>query len=294
MRLRYLPVAGCVLALASQGLAQGCEGWNTSLFFLSATPAEVESCLAAGADVNARTIGLDYTPLHWAVWFNDNLAVITALMAAGADVGARDDDGNTPLHLAAGFNDNPAIVTVLIDAGADVDAWEDRYGWTPLHFAARFNDNSAIVTVLIDAGADVDAREDAYGWLPLHLAARYNDSPAIITVLIDAGADVDAREDVYSWTSLHLAAWANGNPAIVEALLDAGADATVRGQEGNTSWDLAQENEALRGTDAYRRLNDARPQVRVAVPQPGQRWPRCSRQAAGNRHAPTPAGFLEG
>ena len=223
MRLRYLPVAGCVLALASQGLAQGCEGWNTSLFFLSATPAEVESCLAAGADVNARTIGLDYTPLHWAVWFNDNLAVITALMAAGADVGARDDDGNTPLHLAAGFNDNPAIVTVLIDAGADVDA-----------------------------------REDAYGWLPLHLAARYNDSPAIITVLIDAGADVDAREDVYSWTSLHLAAWANGNPAIVEALLDAGADATVRGQEGNTSWDLAQENEALRGTDAYRRLNDAR------------------------------------
>ena len=69
---------------------------------------------------------------------------------------------------------------------------------------------------------------------------------------------MDAREDVYNWTSLHLAAWANGNPAIVEALLDAGADATVRGHEGNTPWDLAQENEALSGTDAYRRLNDAR------------------------------------
>ena len=44
MRLRHLPVLA-LLAVASQGLAQGCEGWNTSLFFLAATAAEVESCL---------------------------------------------------------------------------------------------------------------------------------------------------------------------------------------------------------------------------------------------------------
>ena len=61
MRLSYLLVAASVLALASQGLAQGCEGWNTSVFFLSATPAEAVDCLASGADVVARTSGAGCT-----------------------------------------------------------------------------------------------------------------------------------------------------------------------------------------------------------------------------------------
>ncbi|MCY4355607.1 MAG: hypothetical protein OXC09_12695 [Truepera sp.] len=84
MRLRHLPILA-LLALAGQGLTQGCEGWNTSLFFLS-----------AGPDVNARTIGLGYTPLHWAVWFSDDPAAIEALLDAGADATARDLSGNTP------------------------------------------------------------------------------------------------------------------------------------------------------------------------------------------------------
>ena len=46
--------------------------------------------------------------------------------------------------------------------------------------------------------------------------------------------------------------------AVIEALLDAGADPTMRNAAGETPWDLADANEALKGSDAYWRLNDAR------------------------------------
>ena len=39
-------------------------------------------------------------------------------------------------------------------------------------------------------------------------------------------------------------------------LLNAGADPNARTEEGKTPGDLAQKNEALKGTEAYRRLND--------------------------------------
>jgi hypothetical protein len=40
------------------------------------------------------------------------------LIEAGADVNAKDDDGNTPLMIAAQHSSTPAIVTLLIEAGA--------------------------------------------------------------------------------------------------------------------------------------------------------------------------------
>ena len=268
MRLRHLPILA-LLAVASQGLAQGCEGWNTSLFFLAATPAEVESCLAAGADVNARSIGLGYTPLHWVVWFSDDSAVIEALLDAGADATAQDIDGNTPWDyakyrevlqgsdayqrlsealLAADLEDPSlcaewntleffesatlAEVRDCLASGADVGARDDD-GYTPLHLAARYNDNPAVIEALVAAGADLGVREDEEGWTPLHLAARYNDNPTVITALAGTGADLGARDDDGD-TPLHLAAGYNDNPTVIAALVDAGAD--LGAQEYGYGW----------------------------------------------------------
>ena len=50
----------------------------------------------------------------------------------------------------------------------------------------------------------------------------------------------------------------NKNPAVAAALLDAGADPKARSKNGLTPFDAARKNEALKGTDVYWRLSDAR------------------------------------
>ena len=60
----------------------------------------------------------------------------------------------------------------------------------------------------------------------------------------------------YGSTPLHKAA-GHGSAEGIKALLDAGADAKSKDNDGKTPWDLAQENEYLKGTKGYWALNDA-------------------------------------
>ena len=69
-------------------------------------------------------------------------------------------------------------------------------------------------------------------------------------------ADVNARTEDGS-TSLMYAA-GSGTAESVKVLLDAGVDASVKDTLGKTAWDHAKKNEALKGTDAYWMLRDAR------------------------------------
>ena len=47
-------------------------------------------------------------------------------------------------------------------------------------------------------------------------------------------------------------------PSVIAALMEGGADPAVRDEDGKFPFDYAKGNRALRGTDVYRRLNDAR------------------------------------
>lgn len=87
-----------------------------------------------------------------------DLAVIAALLAAGADVNARDWAETTPLHRTAAGNHDPAIVAALIEAGADVNPREGNRR-TPLHMS-HGNRNPEVVRALLAAGADPLARDD--------------------------------------------------------------------------------------------------------------------------------------
>jgi hypothetical protein len=102
--------------------------------------------------------------------------IVRGLIAAGADVGAKNRFGDEPLHAAVVGSPishfwNPAaqVATIecLIGAGADPNA-ADKRGVTPLHKAVRTR-CAAAVRALLDHGAD-PARKNKSGSAPLLLA----------------------------------------------------------------------------------------------------------------------------
>jgi len=63
-----------------------------------------------------------------------SVALVQALLTAGADVNDGNDRGSTPLHQAA-YSNQCDIAALLIDAGADLEAEAHGSGGTPLIFA---------------------------------------------------------------------------------------------------------------------------------------------------------------
>ena len=305
-----------VEALVATGLDVNGGGFEPFIFWAvknitGANARIVELLLAAGADATVRNYE-GATPLHDA----STAGAVRALVAAGADVNARNNTGNTALHSAH----RATVIEALVAAGANVDSRNQR-GRTPLHSAVdggTSNADGETVTALVAAGASVDAR-DENGWTPLHRAATrrletYEQYPILwerqlsreqerFEALIAAGANIEAR-DGRGETPLHLAA----RPAsdfyrtssfvdtvphfghAIEALLDAGANASALNEDDQTPWDLAQANDALRGSDGYWRLNDARfnttnPETRRQTTTPRERRP-SERSGPSRRQGP--------
>ena len=103
----------------------------------------------------------------------------------------------------------------------------------------------------------------AFPALPVHadatddlFKAAWYGTASEVKAALAAGADPGAHEDSLGDTPLHFAAHSNSNPSVIVALIEAGADPGARVFDGNTPFDYAKENEALKGTDAYRLLKD--------------------------------------
>jgi ankyrin repeat protein len=106
------------------------------------------------------------------------LDISKKLLAAGANVCARNRRGAQPLHYAVdGIPDSPtwnpaaqeAVVECLIEAGADPNS-TDKGGVSPLHRAVRTRCAGAVRTLLA-YGAD-PRRKNGSGSTPLHLAVQ--------------------------------------------------------------------------------------------------------------------------
>ena len=110
------------------------------------------------------------------------------LIASGeVDVNACDDDESNTALILASQNGRPMVVAALLEAGADVDAANDN-GDTPL-ILARLVGHGHIVDALLKAGANVSA-VDQFGSCALFYASRQGHC-GLVDALLAAGADVN-------------------------------------------------------------------------------------------------------
>ncbi len=178
-----------------------------------------------------------YSGLHAAAHRGD-MAELNRLIAAKADLNARDTYGRTPLHVATHARKAEAV-RVLMRAGARHDLLEhDRYDAVTI--ASVANDEE-ILRVLLAEGASAKLMTSRYDGTAL-IAAAHLGHHGVVKQLIAAGAPLDHVNNLH-WTALiESIVLGDGGPRHVEtlkALVEAGASTKLTDRSGNTPLRLA-------------------------------------------------------
>ena len=215
-RLQYTPLHWAAYygrqEIAELLISRGAElnahdPWYSTPLYLAAEQGHLEVVkllIVEGAEVNVKSNGSGYTPLHRAAWgpvvrrFGEQAEdlgadpdtsykeIVDLLVAQGAEINARDNDGQTALDQAtwSGKGGTAALLRKhggkhgTIDGavyGGDIEAVKDFLAngvdvnvkggsimGTPLHFAAQ-GGHKDIVELLLAKGADVNARIQVEG-----------------------------------------------------------------------------------------------------------------------------------
>jgi len=193
----------------------------------------VNALLAKQANVSAATNARLRRPLHYAIFTtavsvgrrnpwrasdSQRLAVVKALLKAGANPKATKNKTWTPLHSAVSAG-NLTIVELLLKLGADANAATYK-GLRPLHMDG-FPNAVAIARLLVKHGADLNAKHRNLGGGPIHYAAARGDIE-LVSFLLKQGVKIDADNRSSQREPIHYAAGA-GQVEMVKFLLKRGA-----------------------------------------------------------------------
>lgn len=150
----------------------------------------VAALLAAGACPNGPPISSDAetgdsAPPLVAAAAAGRAEIVTALLGAGADVGACDGAGFTAAHIAAQMGRVPVLRALFAASPSAADAPRATDGCRPLMLAAAGNHVSAASWLLTSAGVEASAGMTMTGVTALHAAAK-DDHADVIAAIIAA------------------------------------------------------------------------------------------------------------
>ena len=202
----------------------------TALALSAALPTQAQVAPSA-AEVAA------YQGLHAAAHKGD-LAALRQLIAAKADLNARDPYGRTPLHVATYARQREAI-RLLAAAGADLNLLErDRYDTVTI---ASVADDEDTLRLLLSLGASAKQVTSRYDGTAL-IAAAHLGHDGVVKQLIAAGAPLDHVNNL-QWTavieSIVLGDGGARHQATLKALVDAKANLQLADRHGQTPLALA-------------------------------------------------------
>jgi ankyrin repeat protein len=185
---------------------------------------------------------------------NGSPAMVKALIDGGANIEAKNKDGQTPLHFAA-FNRDSRIAKVLLNGEnklgvkAKIDAKDTKEGWSALAIClqTRNSDESLeFAETLLEYKANVNITDND-GCTPLMQAVTMGLSKEVkLLIQWEADTNIQTTKDFRGheeWTALHCGAEASeymDSSECIKILLNEGrADVSIKNQKGQTALDLA-------------------------------------------------------
>jgi len=189
---------------------------------------KVKNLLDSGADVNAKNEQGE-TALMVAL-FEEHDKIVVMLLAYGADVNVKNNDGNTAITFAS-----QKYMEIMLDK---ID-WNENRNNLFFMVSEQIQDDSVddtdFLRMILDSGANVDTL-DENGNSVLFYASELGLANTV-KILLDSGADVNKKNNSGE-TALQVAV-AYNKPEIVTILLRNRADMNAKNNSGETALQVA-------------------------------------------------------